>query len=134
MYLFAVAEDIEYSSELAKPPELLRQQDLTILLLRAMSPDLQHGCLDIDAKFLTPSLVVKADTSSNNLLLLQGNLFHKRDSKWTSPGLKNPQILQEEDYSVSGHENFFHRLNHDKHIVQIYYYLNIYPLSTDIGI
>ena len=40
MYLFAVAEDIEYSSELAKPPELLRQQDLIILLLRAMSPDL----------------------------------------------------------------------------------------------
>ena len=43
-------------------------------------------------------------------------------------------MLQEEDYSVSAHENFFHCLTHDKHIVLIYYYLNIILLRTDSGI
>ena len=36
-------------------------------------------------------------------------------------------MLQEEVYSVSGHENFFSCLIHNKHIVQIYSYPNIYP-------
>ena len=40
-----------------------------------------------------------------------------------------------EDYNVSGYDNFFHCLTHDKHIVQIYYYPNIYPpQDTDTGI
>ena len=44
-------------------------------------------------------------------------------------------MLHEEDYSVSGHKNFFHFLTHDKHIVQIYYYLNIYhPQDRHCGI
>ena len=86
MLLFAVTEDIEHSVELVKLPELLRQEDLTILLVRELSPDLWHEHPDTDSEFLT--LVVKTDTSSNNLLSPQGTLFPERDSKWTSPGLK----------------------------------------------
>ena len=82
MLLFAVDEDIENSSELAQVPELLRREDLTILLVHVMSSDLWHQHPGIDSKFLTPSLVVKTDTSSKSL-----------DSKWISPGLKqNPNI------------------------------------------
>ena len=66
MLLFAVTEDIEHSVELAKLPELLRQEDLTILLVCELSPDLWHEHPDTDSEFLT--LVVKTDTSSNNLL------------------------------------------------------------------
>ena len=88
MLLFAVAEDIENSSELAKLPELLRQEEVTILLVRAKSPDLWPEYPDTDLEFLTPSLVAKTDTSSKNLLLPQGTLFPELDSKWTSPGLK----------------------------------------------
>ena len=40
MLLFAVAEDIEDSPELAKMPELLRQEDVIILSVRVLSPDL----------------------------------------------------------------------------------------------
>ena len=88
MLLFAVTEDIEHSVELAKLPELLRQEDLTILLVRELSPDLWHEHPDTDSEHLTTSLVVKTDTSSKNLLLPQGILFPERVSKWTSPGLK----------------------------------------------
>ena len=88
MLLFAVAQDIEDSSEPVGLSELLRQEGLTILLVREMSPDLWHEHRDIDSEFLTPSLVLKTDTSSKNLLSPQGTLFFKLDSKWTSPGLK----------------------------------------------
>ena len=40
MLLFDAAEHIENPSELTKLPELLRQEDLTILLVREMSHDL----------------------------------------------------------------------------------------------
>ena len=40
MLLFAVAGDIEHSPELAKLPELLREEDLIILLVCELSPDL----------------------------------------------------------------------------------------------
>ena len=43
MLLFAVAEDIEHSPELAKLPELLRQEDLTILLVPELSCHLTFG-------------------------------------------------------------------------------------------
>ena len=88
MLLFAVAEDIEHSVELAKLPELLRQEDLTILLVSELSPDLWHGHPDTDSGFLTPSFVVKKGISSENLLSPQGTLFPEQDSKWTLPGLK----------------------------------------------
>ena len=88
MLLFAVAEDIEHSPELAKLLELLRQEDLTILLVRELSPDLCHEHPDTDSEFLTSSFVVRAHTSSKNLLSPQGTLFPELDSKWTSPHLK----------------------------------------------
>ena len=88
MLLFAVAEDIEYSSELAKLPEMLRQEGLTILLVCELSPDLWQEHPDTDSEFLTPSLVVKTDISSKNLLLSQGTLFPELDSNWTSHGFK----------------------------------------------
>ena len=84
MLLFAVAKDIENSSELAKLPELLRQEGLTTLLVHELSPDLWHKYPDIYSEFLTPSFVVQTDTSSKNLLLPQGALFPELDSKWTS--------------------------------------------------
>ena len=40
MLLFAVDEDIKNSFELAKMPELLRQEDLTIVLIHGMSSNL----------------------------------------------------------------------------------------------
>ena len=87
MLLLAVAEDID-PSELEKLPELLRQEGLTILFVLGLSPDLRYEYPEIDPEFLTPSLVVNTDTSSNNLLLPQGTLFPEMDSKWTAPGLK----------------------------------------------
>ena len=81
MLLFAVAEDTEHSPEPAKLPELLRQEDLTILLVRELSPDLWHEHPDTDAEFLSLSLMVKTDTSSQNLLSPQGTLFPELDSK-----------------------------------------------------
>ena len=54
MLLFAVTEDIEHSVELAKLPELLRQEDLTILLVPELSPDLWHEHPDTDSEFLSP--------------------------------------------------------------------------------
>ena len=56
MLLFVVAEDIEHSLELAKLPELLRQEDLTILLVCELSTDLWHEHADTDSEFLTPFL------------------------------------------------------------------------------
>ena len=81
MLLFPVAEDIEHSPELAKLPELLRQEDLTILLVCELSLDLWHEHPDTDSEFLTPFLLVKTDTSSKNLLSPQGTLFPELDSK-----------------------------------------------------
>ena len=49
--LFAVVEDIEHSSELTKLPESLRQEGLTTLLVRKLSPDLWHEHPDTDSKF-----------------------------------------------------------------------------------
>ena len=66
---------------------MLRQEDLTILLVCELSPDLWHEHPDADSEILTP-LVVKTDTSSKNLLSPQGTLFPKLESKWTSPGFK----------------------------------------------
>ena len=40
MLLFGIAEKIENSYVLEKLPELLRQKDLTILLVCELSPDL----------------------------------------------------------------------------------------------
>ena len=88
MLLFAVAEDIEHSDELAKLPELLRQEHVTFFLVHELSPDLWHRHPDTDSEFLTPFLVVKTETSSKNLLSPQETLFPELDSKWTSPGLK----------------------------------------------
>ena len=51
MPLFAVVEDIEHSSELTKLPESLRQEGLTTLLVRKLSPDLWHEHPDTDSKF-----------------------------------------------------------------------------------
>ena len=81
MLLFAVAEDTKHSPELVKLPELLRQEDLTILLVRELSPDLWHKPSDTHSEFLSPSLVVKTDTSSKNLFSPQGTLFPEPDSK-----------------------------------------------------
>ena len=77
----AVTEDIKNSSELAKLPELLRQEDLTILLVRELSADLCHEYPDTVSEFLTPSPVVKTNTFSRNLLLPQGTLLPELDSK-----------------------------------------------------
>ena len=49
MLLFVAAEDIENSSELPKLPELLKQEDLTILLVRELSFDLWHEYLETDS-------------------------------------------------------------------------------------
>ena len=80
MLLFAVAEYIKNSSEFAKLPELLRQEHLTILLVGELSADLCDEYPDTVSQFLTPP-VVKTDTSSKNLLLPQGTLLPKLDSK-----------------------------------------------------
>ena len=58
--------------------------------------------------------------------LPQGTLFPELDSKWTSLDFKKIEMLQDKDYRVSGHEQFFHRLTHYKYIVQMYYLPNIY--------
>ena len=79
MFLFGVANYMENSSELAKRPELLRQEDLKILLVCELSPDLWHECPDIDSQFLTPFLVVKTYTSSKNLYLPEGTIFPELD-------------------------------------------------------
>ena len=91
MLFFGVAEEIENSYVLEKLPELLRQEDLTILFICVLSPDLWHEYPDIDFEFLTTSFVVKTDTSSKNLFLPQGTIFSRLYSKWTSPGFKQNQ-------------------------------------------
>lgn len=42
MFSAAVTEDIKISSKLVKLPELLRQEDLRILLVRQLTPGLWH--------------------------------------------------------------------------------------------
>ena len=49
MLFFGVAEEIENSYVLEKLPELLRQEDLTILFICVLSPDLWHEYPDIDS-------------------------------------------------------------------------------------
>ena len=67
----------------------MRQEDQRIFLVRELSPDFWHDYPDMGSEFLTPSLVVKTETSSKNLLLPQETLFPELNSKWTSPGREN---------------------------------------------
>ena len=63
MLLFVVAKDIDHSSKLAKLPELFRQESLTIMLVRELSPNLWDEHPATDSESLIPSLVVKTDIS-----------------------------------------------------------------------